>query len=175
MPDMTEGRLRTLGLGLAIAFTLLLTIVILHNRSPDASTTANPSWVTPARSGGTTGSVNGSPHSVATHVAAAPTPTTLGMPGVPDGGHLAVAVIDRTTGRQIIENGDERFHTASIVKVDILACLLWQDQRTGKQMTAAQMSQAARMIEVSDNAAADALFALIGKQSGLAQANRAFG
>jgi beta-lactamase class A len=172
---MTKGRVRTLGWGLAIAIAALLTIVIFHTRSPEASSSANPSWVTPALAGSGAAPASASPHSVPTHDAAAPTPITFTMPGVPDGGHLAVAVIDRTTGGQVIQNGDERFHTASIVKVDILACLLWQDQRTGERMTAAQMSQATRMIEVSDNAAADALFALIGKQAGLAEANRALG
>jgi len=171
---MTGSRLRTLRWGLAIAITAFLTIVIFYTRSLGASSTANPSWVTPVVPGGGAAPASASPQSVPTHGAEAPTPTTPDMPGVPDGGHLAVAVIDRTTGRQVIQNGDERFPAASIVKVDILACLLWQDQRSGKRMTTAQMSQAARMIEVSDNAAADALFAVIGRQSGLAEANRAF-
>lgn len=103
-----------------------------------------------------------------------PTPRPNG-PNVPDGGHLAVAALDLATGRQYIGNGDQRFHTASIVKVDILATLLWQDQRAATTMTADQMALATKMIQVSDNSAADALFALIGGQTGLAAGDRAFG
>lgn len=91
------------------------------------------------------------------------------------GSHLAVAVFDRTTGYQVVANGSERFHTASIVKVDILATLLWQDQKAGHGMTTAQKQTAFKMITVSDNDAADQLWALIGKGAALATANRAFG
>src|SRR5580700_4102036 len=43
-----------------------------------------------------------------------------------DGGHVAVAVDDLTTGAQAAYRGSQRFVTASIVKVDILATLLYQ-------------------------------------------------
>lgn len=175
---MTRRRRRALGWGLAItAIATLSAIVILRASSSDITPTADPSWVGSTLVASRAAPTGGSPHSLETPGAAAPTPgphTTLSPFAVPDGGHLAVAVLDRTTGRQLIQNGDERFHTASIVKVDILACLLWQDQRAGKTMTTAQMSEATKMIEQSDNSAADALFALIGKQSGLAEANVAF-
>jgi beta-lactamase class A len=106
------------------------------------------------------------------HRTTAPPPAGV---DAPNGGHLAVAVLDRKTGRQMVANGSERFHTASIVKVDILATLLWQDQRAGRSMTAAQKQTAVKMITVSDNDAADKLWSTIGGGPALATANVAFG
>jgi beta-lactamase class A len=91
------------------------------------------------------------------------------------GGNAALAVVDRVTGIRVAVNPDQRFRTASIVKVDILATLLWMDQRAGRTLTAAQRDLAKRMITASDNNAADALWVAIGRGPGLAAGNRAFG
>lgn len=72
-------------------------------------------------------------------------------------------------------HADARFFTASVVKVDILAALLLGEQRRGRQLTASQQRLATKMIEHSDNAAANSLFAQIGGASGLTRANAAFG
>jgi hypothetical protein len=63
------------------------------------------------------------------------------MPGVPDGGHRDVAVVEGIA-HQIVRNIDEGLHTASLVQVDILAGLLCHDQRIGKQMTVPQRPRA---------------------------------
>jgi len=179
MPAMTQRRHRILVCALAVAaIGVASAIVIFHAKASEITPTANPSVAVPTLVASPSVPSSGSPHSPATTSALASTPAPHRPPStaaVPVDGHLAVAMVDATTGRQLIQNGDERFHTASIVKVDILACLLWQYQRSGKTLTTTQMSQATKMIEVSDNSAADALFALIGKQSGLAEANVAFG
>ncbi|MCO1597402.1 class A beta-lactamase-related serine hydrolase [Micromonospora sp. RHAY321] len=86
----------------------------------------------------------------------------------------AVAVLDATTGAQVAVNADVGFHTASIVKVDILATLLLQRQ-TEQGLTANERSLAYDMITKSDNNAATSLWNEIGGTSGLAAANRTLG
>lgn len=91
------------------------------------------------------------------------------------GRNVGVEVLDRVTGRTVGYQEALAFETASIVKVDILATLLWQDQKAGRQLTANQRDLAEDMITESDNDAASALWDAIGGASGLAAANRAFG
>jgi beta-lactamase class A len=90
------------------------------------------------------------------------------------GDQSAVAVLDATTGAQLAVNADAGFHTASIVKVDILATLLLQRQ-AAQGLTANEQSLAFDMITKSDNAAATSLWNEIGSASGLAAANRTLG
>jgi beta-lactamase class A len=91
------------------------------------------------------------------------------------GGNVGIEVLDRVTGRSVGYQESLAVQTASIVKVDILATLLWQDQKAGRQPTANQRDLAEDMITESDNDAASALWDAIGGASGLATANRAFG
>ena len=85
-------------------------------------------------------------------------------------GNLAVGAIDRTSGARVVCGGG-RFHTASIIKADILATLLLQHQATGHALTGARQALARRMIEDSDNNAATALWNEVGGASGVARAN----
>ncbi|GLW74844.1 hypothetical protein Kpho02_71410 [Kitasatospora phosalacinea] len=86
-------------------------------------------------------------------------------------GHFAVTVADPVSGASATW-GDDSFVTASIVKVDILAALLLQNDGV---LTGSQRSAAALMIEQSDNAAASTLFDAVGGAAGLDAANAAFG
>ena len=86
-------------------------------------------------------------------------------------GNLAVGVIDRTSGAQVLYEGAVHFHTASIVKADILATLLLHHQATRRALTAAEKALATRMIEHSDNDAATALWDEVGGAPGVAAAN----
>jgi beta-lactamase class A len=90
------------------------------------------------------------------------------------GDQSAVAVLDATTGAQLAVNADAGFHTASIVKVDILATLLLKRQ-AAQGLSANEQSLAFDMITKSDNAAATSLWNEIGGASGLAAANRTLG
>jgi len=89
--------------------------------------------------------------------------------------HAGIAVLDRVSGVSVGYNDGVRFATASVVKVDILATLLWRDERAGREPTAAQRRLATEMITESDNEAASDLWDTIGGAAGLAQANRMFG
>lgn len=83
---------------------------------------------------------------------------------------IAMTVIDHCTGLTYQYNGQERFETASIVKVAILAALELQAQRQGQSLTSTERTLAATMIENSDNDAASQLWSRIGAASGLAAA-----
>jgi beta-lactamase class A len=72
-------------------------------------------------------------------------------------------------------SGGGAFDTASIVKVDILAALLWQRQASQTSLTVRDRTLAAAMIEHSDNAAATALFNAVGGKTGLTAFNAVIG
>ncbi len=91
------------------------------------------------------------------------------------GTHAALALVDTQTGEQVLYNESVRFETASVVKVDILATLLYQRQRAGTTLDADERDTATAMITQSDNDAASDLWDAIGGASGLAAANRVFG
>jgi hypothetical protein len=90
-------------------------------------------------------------------------------------GTFAAGVIDLATGAVAVYHGGRLFHTASIVKTDILATLLLQHQRAGTPLSRRQRVLAAEMIENSDDAAATDLWNAIGRADGLRAANRQLG
>ncbi len=87
---------------------------------------------------------------------------------------FAVEVLNLDTGATA-PYGDGAFDTASIVKVDILAALLYQAQQDGRGLTASERNLAAAMIERSDNASATALFNAVGGERGLEAFNTVIG
>jgi hypothetical protein len=90
-------------------------------------------------------------------------------------GSLAVGVTDLSTGVTASYHPHELFHTASIVKADILATLQLQLQRQHAGLSLAEQQLATAMIEESDNDAASALWDTIGAAPGLGAANRTLG
>jgi Beta-lactamase enzyme family len=90
-------------------------------------------------------------------------------------GYLAVGVTDLSSGVTASYHPHQFFHTASIVKADILATLLFQAQRAHAGLSLAEQQLATSMIEESDNDAASALWDTIGAAPGLAAADRALG
>ena len=90
-------------------------------------------------------------------------------------GSFAAGVIDAATGAVAVYHGGRLFHTASIVKVDILATLLLQHQRAGTWLSKRQRVLAAEMIKNSDNRAATDLWDAIGRAGGLRKADRTLG
>lgn len=119
---------------------------------------------------------------------AAPAPATASRPDLADAvraavsalteradGHVSVAILDMDTGQSADAGDAHRFVTASVVKVDILATLLLQAQRAGRDLDPQERSWARAMIRISDNAAADALWRSVGGARAVAKANEAFG
>jgi len=92
-----------------------------------------------------------------------------------DDKHVSVAVEDLSSGVTASYNVSDDYVTASIIKVDILSTLLYNDQREGDSLSSTQRSLATAMIENSDNDAASALYDDAGGSSGITAANKAFG
>jgi len=90
-------------------------------------------------------------------------------------GDIAVGVIDRTTGSRAFFNASEPFHTASIVKADVLAVLLLRHQQSGTYLSNDEVALAREMIEDSDNDAANDLWGDVGATYGMALGNETLG
>lgn len=88
---------------------------------------------------------------------------------------VGVAVADISTGATAAYNGTTEFVTASIVKIDILATLLYQLQQADQVITAGEQELAATMIENSDNDAATDLYDDVGGAQAMDDANQVFG
>jgi Beta-lactamase enzyme family len=88
---------------------------------------------------------------------------------------FSVAVLDRDTGRRYSFRGTEKYETASVVKVQVLACLLLTAQDARRDLTATELSLAKRMIRLSDNDATTSLFSRLGRASGLGACNKRLG
>jgi hypothetical protein len=89
-------------------------------------------------------------------------------------GHIAVGVIDASTGAEALYDSRRAFHTASIVKADILATLLLQAQQAGTGLTDQEAGLAVPMIEESDDQAATDLWQMVGGTA-IATANARLG
>jgi len=75
-----------------------------------------------------------------------------------DAEDVTAAVYDEVTGRTSLYRPGTAEETASIMKVDILATLLAQDQADGQPLTAADQALAQSMIEESDDDDAQSLW-----------------
>jgi hypothetical protein len=88
-----------------------------------------------------------------------------------DTGHIAVGVLDVSTGARAVYDGARHFRAGGIEKADILASLLLSQQRTGLPLTSREAGLAVPMIENSDDNAAADLWILAGGNAGVAAAN----
>jgi hypothetical protein len=88
---------------------------------------------------------------------------------------FSVAVLDKKTGERYSYRGSERYDTASIVKVQILACALLRAQDAGRGLSATELSLAKPMIRLSDNNATTALFNRLGKAASVGRCNKRLG
>jgi beta-lactamase class A len=88
---------------------------------------------------------------------------------------FSVAVLDKKTGARYSYRGSEKYDTASIVKVQVLACALLKAQDAGRGLSATELSLAKPMIRLSDNNATTALFNRLGKASAVGKCNKRLG
>jgi beta-lactamase class A len=91
------------------------------------------------------------------------------------GGDITAGVYDIDNGRTYLYRPGVREQTASIVKVNILAALLHQDEGRGEPIDADDAATATGMIEASDNDDATQLWDEDGAQTGIATFDRAIG
>ena len=88
---------------------------------------------------------------------------------------FSVAVLDKKTGQRYSYRGSERYDTASIVKVQVLACALLRAQDAGRKLSAGELALAKPMIRLSDNNATTSLFTKIGAVSSVSKCNKRLG
>lgn len=90
-------------------------------------------------------------------------------------GEYSVAVLDRKTGQKYSYRGSVAYDTASIVKVQVLACLLMTAQDQDRDLTSTELALARRMIRLSDNDATTTLFSRLGQDSAVQACDRRLG
>lgn len=88
---------------------------------------------------------------------------------------VTAAVYDVSSGRTYLYNPGVRERTASMVKIDILADLLWESQEDHQPLTAREQSLATTMIEDSDNDSATALWNQVGGRDAIDAFNEMIG
>ena len=88
---------------------------------------------------------------------------------------FSIAVLDKKTGERYSYRGSERYETASVVKVQVLACLLLTAQDDDRDLSSTELSLAKRMIRLSDNDATTSLFSRLGRSSGISSCNKRLG
>jgi hypothetical protein len=77
--------------------------------------------------------------------------------------NVTAALYNVKTHVTYIYRPDIKQVTASMEKIDILAVLLWESQNAHRDLSAHEMSLATKMIEYSDNKAAESLWVTIGQ------------
>ncbi|MEU6124909.1 serine hydrolase [Streptomyces sp. NPDC047123] len=77
-------------------------------------------------------------------------------------GTVAVGLYDRTTKTTCTLRATTSFDSASVVKVTVLATLLWDAKKTGRYLTNRESDLAYAMITKSDNAATSTLWRQLG-------------
>jgi Beta-lactamase enzyme family len=157
---------------LTLAIALVL-VVYYGTRSPSDSTTVIGAGRQAAHS----------PNGHTTSTVATPTSSTLvdadPLAGVPAYvaqrlGTVSAAVYDLKSGQTWSFGSGTPQDTASIVKLDILETLLWQQAKLGG-LSAAQQALALNMIENSDNDAATTLWNEAGGTAGIKAYNNSIG
>ena len=90
-------------------------------------------------------------------------------------GEITAALYNVTTGETYTYHPGVAQATASMVKIDILAALLYKTQNQHRSLTPQESKAVTAMIEASDNDAASSLFDEVGQMPGLASFNSTIG
>jgi beta-lactamase class A len=88
---------------------------------------------------------------------------------------VTAAVYDVGSGKTYLYNPGVHERTASMVKIDILATLLYEAQQAHRELTAKENVLATKMIEASNNGAANKLWTDIGGRDALDDFNTMIG
>ena len=152
-------------------------VLALVVTNPDASAPKATSAVAEPNAASATPTATTRAMAMATAAPTAPAPLSTAVSGLisADDDHESVAVENLGTGSTASYNISDEYVTASIVKLDILCTLLYQDQLSGRSPSASEMKLITPMIDNSDNDAAQSLFEDEGGAAAIAAANRVFG
>jgi beta-lactamase class A len=144
---MASHRIRAVCTALAVALQIpLLTATTASTASPTAPTVIAPTTTC-------TSPDSALARRLRTHITAA----LSGRSGT-----VAVGLHDRTTGTTCTLRAGNTFDSASVVKVIVLATLLWDAEDDGRTLTKSEKSLATAMITRSSNSATDTLWGRLG-------------
>ncbi len=173
---MTTTSVRGLArIGCLAAVVLALVGLIVQGPAPASTTsrpvaqatTAEPGPAAPTPSPGTPGA--------ATVAQQVEDRTRARMRRVSEGTRVAVSVRDKAS-ESTFEFGSGRFATASLVKVHLVAVMLWRAEEAGVALTPAQRSDAEQMLIRSENDPATRAYAALGGAAGVERGlEQAFG
>ncbi len=88
---------------------------------------------------------------------------------------FSVAVYNRKTGQTYAFRGSAKYETASVVKVQVLSCLLLTAQDGHRSLTSSELALAKLMIQASDNDATTDLFEHLGRQTAVQKCDKRLG
>ncbi|WP_430791041.1 serine hydrolase [Actinoplanes sp. G11-F43] len=88
---------------------------------------------------------------------------------------FSVAVLDAETGDKYAYRGSKRYETASVVKVQVMTCLLLTAQDDDRKLTSSELSRAKLMIRISDNNATTSLYQQLGGRTAITDCNKRLG
>jgi len=89
--------------------------------------------------------------------------------------HVAVSLRDEESGAAF-DYGSASFATASLIKVHLVALMLWRAERGGVELTTAQRTDAEQMLTRSENDPANRAYAALGGAAGIESGlTKAFG
>ncbi|MGI9085176.1 MAG: serine hydrolase [Aeromicrobium sp.] len=80
--------------------------------------------------------------------------------------HFAVSVRDQASGATF-DHGIDRFRTASLVKVHLVALMAWRADRAGTRLTREQRRDAEEMLVRSENDPANRVYSSLGGRDGI--------
>ena len=144
--------------------------------SPSTSTaTATAPSASPSTTRSAAAGASSSPSASATEDPSRQLSTAVSSLVSADDGHVSVAVENLSTGSTVSDNVSDDYVTASIVKLDILETMLYQDQQSGSSPSSSESEDITEMIENSDNDAALDLFDDEGGAPAITAANKVFG
>lgn len=180
----TTPRTRTVVAGVVVSALIALGIAVGTGQDADArvdttATTSSGASTGSASGGGSAGdgsAVTGSASATGSDATGEPSTVSIDSDAIDEaidalGGQVSVALLNLDTGDSY-SSDNTTYDTASIVKVDILAALLHQQDG---ELSDAQKTLATAMIERSDNASATALLEAVGGEAGLDAVNEVFG
>ena len=90
-------------------------------------------------------------------------------------GKVTAALFDVATGRTYVYHPHDRQVTASMVKIDLVAALLYKTQQEHRGLTQWEDKAARAMITASNNSMAQPVFLKVGNRDGLASFNQLLG
>jgi hypothetical protein len=167
-------------LGVCVLFALVATTAVAIGHASTTTTTSTTSTTTNSSTSSTSTSTTTTTTTLSTSTSPPDEKDPFNVPSVASylehrTNVVTAAVYDVRSGRTYFYNAGVHEVTASMVKIDILADLLWESQEAHRTLTTRENSLAIKMIDDSNNGAANLLWTDIGGRDALDAFNTMIG